>query len=193
MKACGQQRHLVCPHQSMPAPKLGAASQRGGHSTFPWPADMKHWPPAVRARAGDPQGSSRNRSDPGCGVVPRAEHSGPGLVNWATAGPMGDEISRSLPPGPPARGNTCSCSTPGPGPGPGPGPPRPPQLPPARLSLLSPQAPRPLHPLPQAGWHRPTPALLIGSAVANVWLLPGGNGQPRPLLTKPPCPRARGV
>ena len=116
MKACGQQRHLVCPHQSMPAPKLGAASQRGGHSTFPWPADMKHWPPAVRAWSGDPQGSSRNRSDPGCGVGPAAEPSGPGLVKWALAGPMGYEVSTSLHPAPSTLGDTfsCSCSTPAP-------------------------------------------------------------------------------
>ena len=124
MKAWGQQRHLVCPHQSMPAPKLGAARWRGGHSTFPWPADMKHWPPAVRARAGDPQGSSRNRSDPGCGVGPVAEPSGPGMVNWTMAGPMGYEVSTSLHPAPSALGDTfsCSCSTPAPGPSPSPSP-----------------------------------------------------------------------
>ena len=64
-----------------------------------------------------------------------------------------------------------------------------PRLPPARLSPMSAQAPRPLHPPPQAGWHRPTPPLLIGSAVANGVAVVGGQGQPGPVLTELACAR----
>ena len=118
-------------------------------------------------------------------------------MNWAMAGPTGGELSRSPPgpstlgdtccrslqlpwawpgpapgpgPGPaPGPGPGPGPSTgpgPGPGPGPGTGPPLAPAAPALSLTHFS-SGPPASAPPPQAGWDRPTPAPLIGSAVAN--------------------------